>query len=52
MQQHYYQQPVYLIPKMNTHAIIDPMVSANLPILFPVAQPINQLKVKKASSKN
>ncbi len=47
----YYQQPVYLIPKMNTHAIIDPMVSANLPILFPVAQPINQLKVKKASLK-
>jgi len=49
--QQYYQQPVYLIPKMNTHAIIDPMVSANLPILFPVAQPIDQLKVKKASLK-
>jgi len=47
----FYQEPVYLIPKMNSHAIIDPMVSANLPILFPVAQPIGQLKVKKGSLK-
>ncbi|MBU3099138.1 MULTISPECIES: GldG family protein [Clostridium] len=47
----YYREPAYLIPKMNSHAIIDPMVSANLPILFPVAQPIDQLKVKKASLK-
>ena len=49
--QQFYQEPVYLIPKMNSHAIIDPMVSANLPILFPVAQPIGQLKVKKDSLK-
>ena len=47
----FYQEPAYLIPKMNSHAIINPMVSANLPILFPVAQPIEQLKVKKDSLK-
>ncbi|MBU3191039.1 GldG family protein [Clostridium bowmanii] len=47
----FYKEPMYLIPKMNSHAIIDPMVSAKLPILFPLAQPIEQLKVKKASLK-
>jgi len=47
----YYQEPVYLIPTMNSHAIVDPIISASLPILFPVGQPIRQLAVKKASLK-
>jgi len=47
----FYQEPVYLIPKMDSHAIVNPMISANLPILFPIAQPIVQLKVKSASIK-
>lgn len=49
--QQFYQEPVYLIPKMNNHAIVNPMVAAKLPILFPIAQPIGQLKVKKTSLK-
>ena len=49
--QHAYQNPAYLVPKMDNHVIVNPMVSANLPILFPVAQPIEQLKVKKTSIK-
>jgi len=47
----FYQEPVYLIPKMDSHVIVKPMISANLPVLFPVAQPIEGLKVKKASLK-
>jgi len=49
--QSFYQEPVYLMPKMNSHAIMNPMVSSKLPVLFPVAQPITQLKVKKSSLK-
>ncbi|MGH4050876.1 MAG: GldG family protein [Clostridium sp.] len=47
----FYQAPVYLIPTMNSHAIVDPLTSAGLPILFPAGQPIKQLAVKKASLK-
>lgn len=49
--QHIYQNPAYLVPKMDSHDIVNPMVSAKLPILFPVAQPIQGLKVKKSSLK-
>ena len=49
--QYAYQSPVNLMPKMDSHAIVNPMISAKLPVLFPVAQPIMQLKVKKASLK-
>ncbi|MBC8060284.1 MAG: GldG family protein [Clostridiaceae bacterium] len=49
--QHYYQSPAYLVPEMSSHDILRPMVTANLPILFQVAQPIKPVKVKKASIK-
>ena len=44
-----YQSPVYLLPKMNTQDIVSPLISAKLPVLFPAAQPIQQLKVKKST---
>ena len=48
---HLYQSAAYLVPDMDSQEIVNPMVSAKLPVLFPLAQPIQQLKVKKASLK-
>jgi ABC-type uncharacterized transport system involved in gliding motility auxiliary subunit len=46
---HMYQSPVYLLPKMDSQTIMTPLISGKLPILFPGAQPIKQLKVKKST---
>ncbi|MDI6618539.1 MAG: GldG family protein [Clostridiales bacterium] len=41
--------PIYLLPKMESHDIVNPLKSANVAVLIPGAQAIKTLNVKKSS---
>ncbi len=41
--------PMFLLPKLETHAILTPLNSADLPVLIPFAQAIKTLDLKKKS---
>ncbi|MBZ9685961.1 GldG family protein [Clostridium estertheticum] len=45
------QKPLFVVPNMDSHDIVNPMISAKIPVLFPYGQPIQQLKIKKSSLK-
>lgn len=42
--------PIYLFPQMGSHEIIAPLKSGNLPVIIPLAQGIETLNVKKATT--
>lgn len=42
--------PIYLFPAMGSHEIISPLKSGNLPVVLPLAQGIETLSIKKAST--
>lgn len=43
--------PLYVLPTLTSHGIVSPITSAKLPVIMPGAQPIEEVKVKKASLK-
>lgn len=43
------QNPIYLVPEMQSHEIVDPLISSQLSVITPVAFPIKQLSVKNKS---
>lgn len=45
------QNPIYLIPQMQSHEILNPLKSSKLPVITPIAFPINQLNKKRQSVK-
>lgn len=49
-QQHSAQLPIYLLPDMQSHEIVSPLISNNFPVVIPVAQGIELLKLKKQST--
>jgi ABC-2 type transport system permease protein len=49
--QHYVNTPFWLVPKMEFHDILSPLSSKNMPILFPQAQAISVLDLRKKSLK-
>ena len=46
---HYMSNPLWLVPNMESHDIINPLKSADMFTLIPVSQPIEELDVKKRS---
>lgn len=43
------QNPMLLIPELQSHDILTPLISGNIPVLIPVSQVIDTLNVKKAT---
>jgi ABC-type uncharacterized transport system involved in gliding motility auxiliary subunit len=43
------QQATFLLPNMQSHAILTPLISGKTPVIIPQAQPLTSVKVKKSS---
>lgn len=50
-QQYSAKNPIYLIPKMSNHDIVKPLNDSKINAVMPVAQPVEEAKVKKQSIK-